>query len=938
MVIASQCGKTEAVFDIMGERLDTSPVPIMYLGPTKQMITDQMEPRIEELLLTTSLRSKMAPMSKQKKTKKLVAGVPLRLAHGGSSAALKSDPFGLAITDEADELMANIKGAGNPLDLVDDRGNTYADFVHAVISTPSEGPLEVELDEESGLEFWADSEPEDIKSTIWRQWQSGTKHHWAWPCPHCSEYFIPRFSCLKWDKPVDASGRELSSTATLARQTAYLECPRCGGVIEDSSKEEMNAKGVFVSPGQSITPDGEVHGLPIESWTLSFWVSGLASPFVSWGDRAARYVTAVRSGDPESIKVVKNGSFAELYTPGGGSVPDWKEVQDCADDYPMGEVPEDAGVLTLCADVQADRIPYTVRGWGDQGTSWLVDAGELYGNTAEKAVWDDLANLVTRTYGGLPIRLALVDSGFRPGKKFVVPEHRVYAFARRFPKLVYATKGSSTPMRKPLLKSVIDVRVDGKNYKKGLELMRLDTDYLKSWVQQRVRWEKGSPGAWYVPSDVSVDFCKQIVSEARVHAPGGKMKWVPRSKENHFLDCFDAETELLTSDGWARVDALRDDMRFATVNLGTDLIEYQLPTKLISRRHTGEMISVSGRAVDLLVTPNHRMVTYRTNPATTDPSITLAKDLTIWHTLKRTATWRGEDLESVVLPATERTQAKEYNAGDVAELLGWYVSEGHCKVDKRTKLVIITQNPGVKQDEIRRLLSRMAINFTVTGGRQIRIASRQIFDLVQGCYVTGDAKLSYSKKVPEIVKSMAPAMINRFIDAAVKGDGWVQYGSRHYATVSKVLADGMQELFLKIGKSANVSVRKAKPYEIRGKSGDNTVDQYHVSEIKTAAARLRRSDNSPLVSTVAFDGMVYCASVPNGTLIARRGGKTVIVGNCEAMQAACFNMLNLAVFRTGSRRFRRATEPTEPTPQQPVEGSQRRRPKKGGWLDGESIW
>jgi phage terminase large subunit GpA-like protein len=537
MVIASQCGKTEALFDIIGERLDTSPVPIIFLGPTKQMLEEQLEPRITELLTTTCLKSRMAPAKKQRLTKKVVCGVPLRLAHGGSSTALKSDPFGLAVTDEADELIANVKGSGSPIELVDDRGNTYSDFVHAVISTPSEGNLEVEYDEESGLEFWADSEPEDLQSTIWRLWQSGTKYHWAMPCPECDDYFIPRFSCLKWEKPVDEDGRELSSTTMLAEKTAYLECPRCGGVIEDEKKEQMNARGVFVAPGQTIDQDGNVIGLPPESWTISYWVSGLASPFVTWGERAARYVTAVRSGDPEAIRAVKNGGFAELYAPGGGAAPDWKEVRDCASEYAEGEFPDEASVATLCADVQKDMIYYTVRGWGSHGTSWLIESGRLYGETSEKEIWEDLANLVTSNFDGVPLRLALIDSGFRPGKPFIVPEHRVYSFARRFPKFVYATKGSSTSMRKPIVKSKVDVRLDGKEYKKGLELLRLDTDYLKSWVQQRVRWEKGTPGAWYIGSDTSDDYCKQIVSEARIVAPGGKHKWVQKSRENHFLDC-----------------------------------------------------------------------------------------------------------------------------------------------------------------------------------------------------------------------------------------------------------------------------------------------------------------------------------------------------------------------------------------------------------------
>lgn len=545
--VSAQSGKTEAMFDLMGERLDTSPVPMIYTGPSKQFITEQLEPRIDELLRTTILSDRMAPDSRQKKTRKFVSGVPIRLAHGGSSTAMKSDPFGLAFTDEVDELMSNLKGQGNPVGLIDARGDTYPDFVHFIASTPSEGSTEVDKDPESGLEFWADTDPEQVKSAIWRLWLSGTRYHWAWPCPHCREYFIPRFECLAWDKPKDDAGRELKSTPSMAKNTAHLVCPNHGCLIyEDdpvrgsnySTKEWMNECGDYVAPGQSFDPEGKVVGLPPESWTLSFWVSGLCSPFVPWGDRAAKYVEAVRSGNPGDVQSVKNQGFGELYAPGGGTSAEWTEVQKRASkDYVMGEVPEKVRVLTLTCDVQQDRLIYVVRGWGGHASSWLVDAGDIYGATEGLEVWNTLAELATSTFDGIPIKLGLVDSGFRPGKKFIVPEHRVYAFCYRFNGMVRPTKGSSTPMRKPISTSSIEIDLEGHDHKQSLELLRLDTDHFKSWVHQKVRWLDGMPGAWNLPWNITEDYCRQIASEARIRAPGGKVKWVVKSKNNHFLDC-----------------------------------------------------------------------------------------------------------------------------------------------------------------------------------------------------------------------------------------------------------------------------------------------------------------------------------------------------------------------------------------------------------------
>lgn len=544
MVVSAQSGKTESILDILGERLDTAPVPTIFVGPSKQMLTEQLEPRIDELLTSTSLKGVMAPDHLQKKTRKFVNGVPLRLAHGGSSTALKSDPAGLVLTDEADELMSNVRGAGNPITLADARGDTYADFVHAVTSTPSEGTTEVEKDPESGLEFWADSDPEEIKSTIWRLWLSGTRYHWAWPCPECRDFFIPRFSCLGWDKPTDHNGRELPSTPVLAKNTAHLCCPNCGSLLYDTDvvegtnetvKEWMNNRGVYVAPGQRVDQDGTVHGAPPESWTLSYWVSGLCSPFVSWGERAARYVEAVRSRDPETIKAVKNQGFGELWAPATGDMPEWTAIGELKLPYRRMELPDGVLFVTAGVDVQSDRLVYVVRGWGYRQESWLLDHGEIWGETEYEPVWFDLADYLEQRFGDQHVKRVFIDSGFRPGKPDAVPVHMVYEFCRRYSRIAFATKGQDR-RKTPFSVSKIDVTTRGGKSKYGLDLVLLDSDFFKSWVHQRISWPVGEPGAWHLHQEVDEDYCRQIISEVRVKKPDGKVTWVARSKRNHFLD------------------------------------------------------------------------------------------------------------------------------------------------------------------------------------------------------------------------------------------------------------------------------------------------------------------------------------------------------------------------------------------------------------------
>ena len=104
----------------------------------------------------------------------------------------------------------------------------------------------------------------------------------------------------------------------------------------------MNARGAYVAPGQRIEPDGVVIGDPPESTTVSFWVSGLASPFVSFGERAGRYVEALNSGDQEEVQTVINGGFGELWAPAGGDAPEWADVARLKLPYQSGDIP--AGV------------------------------------------------------------------------------------------------------------------------------------------------------------------------------------------------------------------------------------------------------------------------------------------------------------------------------------------------------------------------------------------------------------------------------------------------------------------------------------------------------------------------------------------------------------------------------------------------------------------
>jgi phage terminase large subunit GpA-like protein len=525
---AAQTAKTEGILDLLGARLDQRPAPVLYVGPTKDFLVDQFEPRLMAMLDEAPvLAAKVQRGKKSKKTLKRIAGVTVRLAHAGSSTALKSDPAALALVDEYDEMLATIKGQGDPLGLVEARGTNYADFVTVITSTPGRGIVEIEHDEKSGLDFWAVGKLEDIASPIWRLWQEGTRHHWCWPCPGCGEYFVPRWKLLHWrDK----------ATPSEALRNSWLVCPRCGSIIEDGRQEELNARGVAVAPGQIVTPEGEVIGKPPDSSTWSLWTSGLVSPFASFGKRAETYLLALYAGEQDKIQTAVNAGFGECYLPGGGELPDWEELkQRLRAPYKLRTAPPGVVVVTAAVDVQGDRLIIGARGWGARARSWLLDRTEILGDTAGTEVWDQLAEYLADPIDGLPISLMFIDSGFRPGEKTKIPVHRVYEFCRIHSRAARATKGLKTAAV-PLRSSKIEVKRTGQGAKYGLELQLLDTDHWKSWVHEHLHYPADSPMAWLIDADADERYLRQLLSEARVRKPSGGFDWVKRQRDNHYLD------------------------------------------------------------------------------------------------------------------------------------------------------------------------------------------------------------------------------------------------------------------------------------------------------------------------------------------------------------------------------------------------------------------
>lgn len=516
VVCGAQMSKTEGMFNIIGHRFSDGPyVPALYIGPTEKQVKSISKDRIDKMLRSTpALWERTEKGQRYGVFEKWIAGVRLGFAWAGSATELSSHPAGLVLVDERDRMASDVSNEGDPLSLARARAKNYSNRKIGVFSTPTI----------------------ENASPIWSLWETGTMMMWAWRCMGCTDFFVPRLDLLKWpDK----------ATANEAYENAVVICPHCQHVHRNQDKYRLNAGGKFIQHqkmDQSDKPDS--HSIwnlyhPTENYvemrTASFWMSGLASPWASFGEIAKVLVDAYNSGSPETIQAEINTYGGELYRV-QGEAPEWTEVMARKRDYQPRVYQPEIQKITMGADVQKYGIFYVIRGWGYNAESWLLEHDYLAGETDHDEVWDRLYDIVRAPIGQMYIERALVDSGYRPGDTYRRPDHAVYTFSRRLPSVIYPTKGQEF-LDSPFRFSLLDYSYGGKVIRHGVKLININTDFFKRWIHARVRWPLDKSGGWHLHQQTTEDYCKQIVAEQLVMKASGRMSWKQVARSNHYLDC-----------------------------------------------------------------------------------------------------------------------------------------------------------------------------------------------------------------------------------------------------------------------------------------------------------------------------------------------------------------------------------------------------------------
>ncbi|BBV99921.1 hypothetical protein STW0522PSE72_P10690 (plasmid) [Pseudomonas monteilii] len=521
VITATQMGKSVTFENIIGHRLDEDPTPIMYVAPTAPLLKDAVVPKFDDMISECESLSAKLNIRKSSTFVKWIAGTKLRFVWAGSPSGLSADSVGLILVDEVDRIVNT--GEGSTMVIVERRGDAYDGSKILYTATPTHGRVAKRKHPVSGLWHWEVAQVKALGSAIWKLWQSGTRHEWAVPCPECGEYFIPWSGLLWWP----GKGGEKECTPDEAQRHARLTCPSNGCQIENKYRSWMNERGRAVAPGQSISRDGEVSGEAETAGSTHFTyaVSGLCSfsSKKSYGALAKDLLSAQQSGDPADLLAVYNTGFGECYAQ-AGDVPTWEQVRSMCWGYAAGQLLLEPLKIYCTVDVQKRRLVYVVRAWYAGMGSMLLEHGDLWGDTDQDAVWDQLSDLIDTEYGGHPINVTGIDIGYR--------DDQVYKFINDHKARAIALRGRER-LDKPFRKEMVEVDRKGKTRKRGDARWAFDSPFAKRWVHSRFGRPDDRGGWWLLHQQVTDLYCKEIVGEEWREAEG-KFHQVG---ENHYLDC-----------------------------------------------------------------------------------------------------------------------------------------------------------------------------------------------------------------------------------------------------------------------------------------------------------------------------------------------------------------------------------------------------------------
>lgn len=368
-----------------------------------------------------------------------------------------------------------------------------------------------------------------------------------------------------------------------------------------------------------------------------------------------------------------------------------------------------------------------------------------------------------------------------------------------------------------------------------------------------------------------------------VHVPEHNM--VPIKAILHMMDdvkfdgminlgdfCYSEDTEVLTPNGWKKFYELRQDEEILSYDRDKKEAKYRKPVKYQEFDYTGKLINFVSKKIDLLVSPEHKMLYKVGNKEKVAKAWELACKKEVF-SLPVAANFNNNLMGgNSVYNKTLKRNLKIPIA--MIRLIGWIITEGWLEKIGNYKRVATSQSVKVNLNKckmIDKCIKDLKFNPTTYinkyGVKTWRF-NKEDTKKILPFFETEDVH-----QISRDLLNLSKKELNELFKVMMLGDGSVHKHtkSKTYATTNKRLMEQFCELAHKLNYSTSVS--KIKKREIRHKTC------YTIFMGKAPWSKVQQ------INTVNYKGKIYDVSLfgagRGGWIFIRRNNKIMISGNCD---------------------------------------------------------
>ena len=197
-------------------------------------------------------------------------------------------------------------------------------------------------------------------------------------------------------------------------------------------------------------------------------------------------------------------------------------------------------------------------------------------------------------------------------------------------------------------------------------------------------------------------------------------------------------------------------------------------------------------------------------------------------------------------------------------IAGWILSDGSFNKDGR---ITITQKK--RKDELFVDLKNSGILYSIYPYKSDKACLKFVLRKEDSKRIK---KIFIEKRIPRIfLNEASEEQMKALLNGLMKGDG-DSYNDRYF-TSSKGLGDDVQEMLVKLGYKTTIKKRFT----------GNTKFQYIISYDKID---IWETLSKGCITQEEYSGEIYCVTVDNGFVIARRNGSVMITGNSQWMHGS----------------------------------------------------